>query len=206
MPNRNLVRVYSDRKYVYTTMVRHQGTTVAFAMDDSRRIYYSVLNLDLGSRERGEIDSSYWADNPPLLTFPAEVTEVGFGAGETVGVPAVRSGGRAEVSGGELVRQQRRLGVPGGRVRFGAQRAGGGRQFAAAGGDERGGQEGRGDRGRRCERVRRRRGWRSASAVRTVTESRFVPRSRAWIAIAPHPAVVGGELARPGAGGDRCRA
>ncbi|WP_405811943.1 LamG domain-containing protein [Streptomyces sp. NBC_01520] len=100
MPNKNLVRVYSDRKYVYTTMVRHQGTTVAFAMDDSRRIYYSVLNLDLGSRERGEIDSSYWVDNPPLLTFPAEVTEVGFGAGETVEVPAVRSGGRAEVSGG----------------------------------------------------------------------------------------------------------
>ncbi|MFI0791172.1 LamG-like jellyroll fold domain-containing protein [Micromonospora rubida] len=100
MPNKNLVRVYSDRNYVYTTMVRHQGTTVAFAMDDSRRIYYNVLNLDLGSRERGEIDSSYWNDNPPLLTFPNEITEVGFGAGETVGVPAVRLGGRAEVGAG----------------------------------------------------------------------------------------------------------
>ncbi|GAA2716345.1 LamG domain-containing protein [Micromonospora olivasterospora] len=100
MANKNLVRVYSDRNYVYTTMVRHQGTTVAFAMDGSRRIYYSVLNLDLGSRERGEIDSSYWDDNPPLLTFPSEVTEVGFGVGETVGVPAVRLGGRAEVDGG----------------------------------------------------------------------------------------------------------
>lgn len=108
MPNKNLVRVYSDRKYVYTTMVRHQGTTVAFAMDDSRRIYYSVLNLDLGSRERGEIDSSYWVDNPPLLTFPAEVTEVGFGAGETVEVPAVRSGGRAEVSGGVQLQSEDR--------------------------------------------------------------------------------------------------
>ncbi|KXK63691.1 hypothetical protein AWW66_01645 [Micromonospora rosaria] len=81
-------------------MVRHQGTTVAFAMDDSRRIYYNVLNLDLGSRERGEIDSSYWNDNPPALTFPTEVTEVGFGNGETLAVPAVRLGGRAEVSAG----------------------------------------------------------------------------------------------------------
>ncbi|MEV0728287.1 LamG domain-containing protein [Polymorphospora sp. NPDC050346] len=92
--------MYSDRNYVYTTMVRHQGTTVAFAMDDSRRIYYNVLNLDLGSRERGEIDSSYWNDNPPQLTFPSEITEVGFGAGETVGVPAVQLGGRAEVAAG----------------------------------------------------------------------------------------------------------
>ncbi|MEV0609450.1 LamG domain-containing protein [Polymorphospora rubra] len=92
--------MYSDRTYVYSTMVRHQGTTVAFAMDDSRRIYYNVLNLDLGSRERGEIDSSYWNDNPPLLTFPREITEVGFGDGGTVGVPAVQLGGRAEVAAG----------------------------------------------------------------------------------------------------------
>ncbi|MER7165791.1 LamG domain-containing protein [Micromonospora sp. NPDC000207] len=96
MPNSNLVRVYTDRNYVHTTMVRHQGTTVAFAMDENRRIYYNVLNLDLGSRTRGEIDSSYWSDNPPALTFPGEITEVGFGGGETVRVPAVRLGGRAE--------------------------------------------------------------------------------------------------------------
>ncbi|WP_320069470.1 LamG domain-containing protein [Micromonospora sp. RTGN7] len=100
MPNKNLVRVYTDRTYVYTTMVRHQGTTVAFAMDDSRRIYYNVLNLDMGSRERGEIDSSYWDDNPPQLMFPSEVTEVGFGGGKAVGVPAVKLGGRAEVAAG----------------------------------------------------------------------------------------------------------
>ncbi|GLY20663.1 LamG domain-containing protein [Micromonospora sp. NBRC 101691] len=100
MPNKNVVRTYSDRKYVYTTMVRHQGATVAFAMDDSRRIYYNVLNLDLGSRERGEIDSSYWNDNPPLLVFPSEITEVGFAGGETVGVPPVRLGGRAETAAG----------------------------------------------------------------------------------------------------------
>ncbi|WP_141722985.1 LamG domain-containing protein [Micromonospora matsumotoense] len=76
---------------------------MAFAMDDSGRIYYNVLNLDLGNRERGEIDSSYWNDNPPLLTFPSEITEVGFGGGETVGVPAVKLGGRAEVAVGTQV-------------------------------------------------------------------------------------------------------
>jgi hypothetical protein len=101
MPSKNLVRVYSDRTYVYTTTVRHQGTTVAFAMDDSRRIYYSVLNLDLGSRERGEIDSSYWNDDPPALAFPTEVTDVGFGGGETVGMPVVKLGGRAEEAADE---------------------------------------------------------------------------------------------------------
>ncbi|MGW1060671.1 LamG-like jellyroll fold domain-containing protein [Micromonospora rubida] len=98
--------MYSDRTYLYTTTVRHQGTTVAFAMDDSRRIYYNVLNLDLGSREQGEIDNSYWNDNPPLLALPGELTEVGFGSGETVGVPAVRLGGRAEVGAGTRVQPE----------------------------------------------------------------------------------------------------
>ncbi|MFF5433031.1 hypothetical protein ACFY5K_23580 [Streptomyces griseofuscus] len=46
MQNRALVRSYRDRSYVSTAMVRHGGgTTVAFAMDDRRRIYYSVLDL-----------------------------------------------------------------------------------------------------------------------------------------------------------------
>ena len=38
MADWNLTKVYSDRKYVFTTTVRHQGTTIAFAMDDQRRI------------------------------------------------------------------------------------------------------------------------------------------------------------------------
>ncbi|WP_329109083.1 LamG domain-containing protein [Micromonospora sp. NBC_01699] len=79
---------------------------MAFAMDDSGRIYYNVLNLELGSRARGEIDSSYWSDNPPPLTFPSEITEVAFGGGETVGVPPVKLGGRVEVAAGMQVQPE----------------------------------------------------------------------------------------------------
>ncbi len=42
----NFVQTYADRNYKYPTLVRHKGTIIAFAMDDRRKIYYSVLNLD----------------------------------------------------------------------------------------------------------------------------------------------------------------
>jgi ACT domain-containing protein len=38
-------KTYRDRTYKFTTMVRHKGTLIAFAMDDKRRIVYSVLDL-----------------------------------------------------------------------------------------------------------------------------------------------------------------
>ncbi|MGW6879506.1 hypothetical protein ACWGEU_04460 [Streptomyces goshikiensis] len=41
----HLLKVYSDRSYVHTTTVRHQGTTVALAMDDQWRLVYTVLDL-----------------------------------------------------------------------------------------------------------------------------------------------------------------
>ncbi|HSV64399.1 MAG TPA: LamG domain-containing protein [Mycobacteriales bacterium] len=102
MASKQLLRVYSDRNYRYTTSVRHQGTTVAFAMDDRRRIYYSVLNLEAASRSKGEIDSAYWADNPTELAFPAELVDVMPTTGDTAELtrmPMVKWGGRAELSG-----------------------------------------------------------------------------------------------------------
>ena len=41
----NFSKTYADRTYKYTTLVRHKGTVIAFAMDDRRRIVYSVLDL-----------------------------------------------------------------------------------------------------------------------------------------------------------------
>ncbi|MFH7243138.1 MAG: hypothetical protein ACHWZW_09845 [Spirulina sp.] len=35
----SFIKSYSDVAYQYTTLVRHKGTVIAFAMDDHRRIY-----------------------------------------------------------------------------------------------------------------------------------------------------------------------
>lgn len=47
------LKIYSDRTYTRTTMVRHQGTALAFAVDDRRRIVYTVLDLSTHDEERG---------------------------------------------------------------------------------------------------------------------------------------------------------
>ncbi|MDE1463460.1 LamG-like jellyroll fold domain-containing protein [Spartinivicinus poritis] len=88
---------YSHRDFIYTDMVNHQGNLVAFAMDSERKIYYAVLNpnnaesnspTDSGELEVSQtsannkaLDVNYWPATPSLLPFPAEITEVGFLAG-----------------------------------------------------------------------------------------------------------------------------
>ncbi|MGF1426443.1 hypothetical protein [Kitasatospora sp. LaBMicrA B282] len=37
-PAGSRLKTYSDRTYLHTTLVRHQGTTVALALDDKRRL------------------------------------------------------------------------------------------------------------------------------------------------------------------------
>ncbi|MFJ9447012.1 LamG-like jellyroll fold domain-containing protein [Kitasatospora sp. NPDC101235] len=99
------VKVYRDRTYVSTVMVRHGGTTVAFAMDDQRRVYYSVLDLEQASTKRGPLDARYWNEEPALVPFPGELVEVaapGAAATAAAGVlrmPVVRTGGRSEADG-----------------------------------------------------------------------------------------------------------
>ncbi|HET9896609.1 MAG TPA: hypothetical protein VFQ44_16900 [Streptosporangiaceae bacterium] len=66
--DKNLDRVYSDRTYVSTTMVGHAGTTVAFAMDANRRVFYSVLNLNLEEASHGPLDVASWNSGPGLLS------------------------------------------------------------------------------------------------------------------------------------------
>jgi hypothetical protein len=94
--DKNLDRIYSDRTYVSTTMVRHAGTTVAFAMDANRRIFYSVLNLELEEATRGPLDVAYWNAEPGLLTFPGEIVEVMPPVTTSIVLPAVERGTRAE--------------------------------------------------------------------------------------------------------------
>ncbi|MFJ6662192.1 LamG-like jellyroll fold domain-containing protein [Streptomyces sp. NPDC091377] len=103
--DQSLLKIYSDRTYAHTTMVRHQGTALAFAMDDKRRIVYTVLDLSAYDETRGELDAAYWSENPAPLPFPKEIVQVGYGvAGATV-MPVVKRGGRTEAQSEEVLEQ-----------------------------------------------------------------------------------------------------
>ncbi|GLF95112.1 LamG domain-containing protein [Streptomyces yaizuensis] len=101
--DQSLVKIYSDRVYTHTTMVRHQGTVLAFAIDDARRIVYSVLDLSTFDEEKGELDAAYWSENPVALPFPTEVVKVGYAvAGATV-MPVVKKDSQAEATAVEVL-------------------------------------------------------------------------------------------------------
>lgn len=103
MPYKSTVKVYGDRTYTHTTMVRHQGVTVAFAMDQDRRIYYSILNLGPAGAEKGELDVSYWHEDPVPLHFPTEIAEVGHAIAGATRMPVVKRGGRVEADADDLL-------------------------------------------------------------------------------------------------------
>ncbi|MFI9319271.1 LamG-like jellyroll fold domain-containing protein [Kitasatospora aureofaciens] len=88
----SLLKTYGDRSYRHVTMARHQGTTIAFAMDAARRIVYSVLDLS-GPPAKGGADSAYWSDNPAEVVFPREIAEVGYAVVGATAMPTVKRGG-----------------------------------------------------------------------------------------------------------------
>ncbi|WP_380283074.1 hypothetical protein [Kitasatospora purpeofusca] len=104
--DQHLLKVYSDRSYAHTTTVRHQGSTVAFAMDDRRRIVYSVLDLSRHDEAKGEADAAYWSQDPLPLRFPSEVARVGYALTGTVRMPVVKRGGRVEADTPERLDEQ----------------------------------------------------------------------------------------------------
>ncbi|NET04249.1 MAG: LamG domain-containing protein [Symploca sp. SIO2B6] len=95
------LKTYSNQVYQYTTMVRHNGTMIAFAMGENHRIYYSLLNLD-GQNEQ-TIDAKNWSATPIELRFPNELAQVGFGVIAPKTLPLVKFGGE-EVGIDEQVR------------------------------------------------------------------------------------------------------
>ncbi|MEU8325568.1 LamG domain-containing protein [Nonomuraea sp. NPDC048881] len=99
MHDENLVKVYKDREYTCTTMVRHDGMVVAFAMSE-RVVYYSVLSLDQADRARGALDAAYWNSDPGVLSFPAEIVDVGAEI-PAAAMPTVKKRGLAEVAPSE---------------------------------------------------------------------------------------------------------
>lgn len=96
----SFIKRYSDRNYRYPVLVRHQGTVIALAMDDQRRIYYSVLNLN---GQGDALDVNGWADQPQELEFPKEIAEVGFGLADQLLLPTVKKGSRTPVDPGVVV-------------------------------------------------------------------------------------------------------
>ncbi|MFJ7206080.1 LamG-like jellyroll fold domain-containing protein [Streptomyces sp. NPDC098789] len=103
-PARSRLKTYNDRTYVHTTLVRHQGTTVALALDSERRLYYSVLDLDAaaalptGEDEDGnpDLDVWHWGEDPKEFVFPREITRAGYAVLGAAPLPRVRRGSRAE--------------------------------------------------------------------------------------------------------------
>ncbi|NJL49517.1 MAG: LamG domain-containing protein [Leptolyngbyaceae cyanobacterium SM2_5_2] len=91
---------YSDRNYRYPVLVRHQGTVIALAMDDQRRIYYSVLNLN---GQDSSLDVNFWSPQPQELEFPREIAEVGFGVADQLLLPTIKIGSRTPVAPGTVV-------------------------------------------------------------------------------------------------------
>lgn len=97
MYDKTLTKVYKDREYISTTMVRHNGTVVGFALGADRRVYYSVLSLDQADRARGALDAAYWNADPAVLVFPAEIVDVGAESPQVAVMPVVKKLGSAEV-------------------------------------------------------------------------------------------------------------
>ena len=99
--NEKLYKSYSDKNYIYTTIVSHQGTVVAFAMDDRRHIYYSVLNLD-SNEDLGEFDAAYWLEQTEEVPFPDEIAQVGYSLVGYTSMPTVKEGGIEATEGEEV--------------------------------------------------------------------------------------------------------
>lgn len=113
-PASSRLKTYSDRTYVHTTLVRHQGTTVALALDSTRRIFYSVLDLNStatapkGDDEAGaaDLDVYHWSEDPKELAFPRELTRAGFALLGSDRLPRVRRGGRMEEGPDDIFRDE----------------------------------------------------------------------------------------------------
>lgn len=97
------IKTYGDRTYVHVTSLRHKGSLIALAMDSTRRIFYSVLNLN-GSADLGPLDVNYWSETPVELIFPTELTQVGIGVADQTRLPQYKKGSATPLPAGAELR------------------------------------------------------------------------------------------------------
>jgi len=108
----NFVQTYGAQgtTYKHTAMVRHKGTVIAFAMDQSRQIYYTVLDLE--NRDiKSTLDKDFWAieqGGPHLLKFSNEIAEVGFGVADQTTLPIILKDSKGEPKAGQRVPEEKR--------------------------------------------------------------------------------------------------
>ncbi len=93
-----LIKKYSDRTYQHTVMISHKGTPIAFAMDEQRRLFYAVLDLNDSEGNKGEFDVAYWPENPSELSFPCEIEQVGYSIVGATRMPVVKLDTRQEAA------------------------------------------------------------------------------------------------------------
>ncbi len=79
-------------------MISHKGTPIAFAMDEQRRLFYAVLDLNDSEGNKGEFDVAYWPENPSQLSFPCEIEQVGYSIVGTTRMPVVKLDTRQEAA------------------------------------------------------------------------------------------------------------
>ncbi len=97
------IKTYGTRNYKHVTLVRHKGVVIALALDDARRIFYSVLDLK-NTEIKSPLDVNYWLENPRELRFPNEIAEVGIGVADQTMLPVVKKGGTKAEPFGTIVR------------------------------------------------------------------------------------------------------
>ncbi|MCC3773289.1 LamG domain-containing protein [Streptomyces sp. UNOB3_S3] len=109
-PESSRTRVYGGRRYLHTALVRHQGTTVALAMDEDRRIHYSVLDLNSadgpnvqGSADGSDLDVHHWSEEPRELRFPRELARTGYAVSGVTRIPRVKPGSLVEAGDNEVL-------------------------------------------------------------------------------------------------------
>jgi Concanavalin A-like lectin/glucanases superfamily/K319L-like, PKD domain len=97
------IKTYGNLTYRQVTLVRHTGVVIALAMDQDRRIFYSIL--DLQNKEiKSPLDVDFWFANPRRLYFSNEIAEVGVGVADQTLLPTVKQGSRTPVPADTKVR------------------------------------------------------------------------------------------------------
>ena len=71
-------------------------------MDENRRIYYAVLNLNEQDDTKGPLDVNYWPGNPSELDFTNEISRVGYAIIPPTQMPTVAKESGEEVEAGTL--------------------------------------------------------------------------------------------------------
>ncbi|MGB1276643.1 MAG: hypothetical protein ACPG77_12920, partial [Nannocystaceae bacterium] len=71
-------------------------------MDEERRLYYAVLDMNGPNAEASPFDVGHWPHDPSELQFPNELEQVGYSVAGATAMPLVKKGSRIEAERGSL--------------------------------------------------------------------------------------------------------